>query len=128
LKESEEFDWVPELHKVIVVVKGAYYPTNLEAMVELNVTGAEKFADKYGYRYWNTPEYQNWSDITDYWRHDSEDFLHLKIPSLGKPKEDDICYLIEKYVVQGSTKIYKLVRIGDNREFIMADYGFKPIN
>jgi hypothetical protein len=97
-------------------------------MVELNVTGAEKFADKYGYQYWNTPEYQNWENITDNWGRDSEDFLRLKIPSLTRPKEGDICYLIEKYTTQGSNKIYKLVRIEDNREFIMADYGFKPIN
>ena len=58
MKESEEFDWVPEVKKVVVTNKGAYYPTHLEAMVELNVTGAKKFADKYGYFFWNTPVIQ----------------------------------------------------------------------
>ena len=42
LKESEEFDWVPEVPKVIVIHRGAYNPTHLEAMVELNVTGAKE--------------------------------------------------------------------------------------
>jgi hypothetical protein len=114
LKESEEFDWVPELKKVIVVV-------------ELDVTGAEEFADKYGYFYWNTPAYGDWVREAGSYA-DSESFLRLKIPSLVTPENGDICYLIEKRTTQGSNQIYRLIRIEDKGEFIIGDHGFKLIN
>lgn len=127
LKESEEFDWVPELKKVIVVSRGAYYPTNLEAMVELDVTGAEEFADKYSYLYWTTPAYGDWVREAGSYA-DSESFLRLKIPSLVTPENGDICYLIEKRTTQGSNQIYRLIRIEDKGEFIIGNHGFKLIN
>ena len=127
LKESEEFDWVPELQKVVVTNRGAYYPTNLEAMLELDVTGAKEFFNKYGQYWWTTNEYENW-ERDSHEGADSEDFLRLKIPSLVNPKDGDICYLIDKAYVQGTTNIFKLVRVADGGEFVIADYGFKPIN
>ena len=67
LKESEnEFDWIPELREVVVTNPGLRYPTHLEAMVALGVTGAKEFIDKFGIYYFNTEEFHKWRQEHSY--------------------------------------------------------------
>lgn len=139
VNESEDFDlgWAEdiELEKVMVTDPGRYYPTNTEAMWSLGITGFEDFIHKYGVYYWNSREYEEWMEkykerinnsiyTPDYMLL----FLMEKLPILVEPKRGDECYVMSEPFKQHGNKIYKLMRISDNREFIIGDGGFVKID
>lgn len=143
VNESEDFDlgWAEdiELEKVMVTDPGRYYPTNTEAMSKLGITGIQDFINKYGVYYWNNREYEEWRirTINQYKERGEKSiytpdymllFLMEKLPILVEPKRGDECYVMSEPFKQHGQKIYKLMRISDNREFIISDGGFVKID
>lgn len=117
LRESEEFEWVPDLIKVVVTNTGDYYPTNLDAMIELGVIGAREFLEKYGSHWW----LHNQSGKEDVY------FLMDSGVNLTLPIKDKIYYTTDKYYLQNQSKIYKLMDPDTNKEFVMREEGFKRL-
>lgn len=118
LKEVEDdFDWVEtEIPQVVVTDRGEWYPTHILAMIDLDVTGAADFFEKYGGTDWPQKPGQP----------DSE-FLLEKLPHTIRPKNGDLCYLIDSNPYKGGYAIiYKLVRVSDGGEFIISERGFQP--
>jgi len=125
ITESEDdFEWTTDIisnlsqiklgEKVEVINSGSYYPTHTEAMLVLNVPGTKEFIDDYG---------EEWDEALGV-SNNMEDYLTDKIPSLGRPKKGDICYIIgEPY----NYNIYHLYRLSDGKHFIMDRKGFKEI-
>lgn len=117
LRESEEFEWVPDLIKVVVTNTGDYYPTNLDAMIELGVIGAREFLEKYGSHWW-LHRYSGKDDVY---------FLMDSGVNLTFPIKDKIYYTTDKYYLQNQSKIYKLMDPDTNKEFVMREEGFKRL-
>lgn len=117
LRESEEFEWVPDLTKVVVTNTGDYYPTNLDAMIELDVVGAREFLIEYGPHWW----LHNQSGKEDVY------FLMDSGVNLTLPIKDKIYYTTDKYYLQNQSKIYKLMDPDTNKEFVMREEGFKRL-
>lgn len=139
INESEEdFDWaekaikdIPSIElgqKVIVTNKGSYFPTNTTAMLDLGIPGMKEFLDTYGKHWWHhVPPEHGGAERIDGW----EDWLIHKVPALGKPKNDDVCYIIGEPLKGKGTDpldwIYRLYRESDGKQFIMHSYGFTPV-
>jgi hypothetical protein len=94
-------------------------------MVELGVTGAKEFKNTYGHMWWEHEDFdgEGWDD--------SEEFFYKHMPSLVKPENGDICFLVSSNAKPKNSKrkgniIYRLIRVKDNGEFIMGGYGFEP--
>lgn len=131
---NEELEWVEVLVSdfnlstiVEVTFKGSYYPTYVDMMAELGLTGAKEFKNKFG-TYWNEfirEEYP--SNLENFNMSNDEKFLLHNGVNVCRPSNGDICYLINKEVEHPSfnEKIYRLIRINDGREFIMSRYGFE---
>lgn len=128
LNESDEFEWAqdtirntPDLNlgqKVIVRNRGAYYPTNTDAMLELGVPGIKEFRENYGLYWWNS--------ATDLDSH--EEFLRSKVPSLGVPENGDVCYIVgQPLECNRDSEYWKylLFRESDGKLFVMDGHGFK---
>jgi hypothetical protein len=115
-----DFEKQKDLPLVEVVGEGYYYPTYLDAMYDLNITGLNH--GKYQQiRY----ERNNISVDDNY-----EEILLTELPFLGIPEHGDICYFYDKYYKHpnyNATLIYKLKRVSDGKEFIMSDEGFRHI-
>ena len=125
LKESEnEFDWIPELREVVVTNPGLRYPTHLEAMVALGVTGAKEFIDKFGIYYFNTEEFHKWRQEHSYHYGDDLFFSENGI-NLTKPIKGETYYISDLPYNENGTLIYKLISPYNNREFIIGESGFK---
>lgn len=122
LKESEdEFEWLPEPIKVKVINVGVYYPTYLEAMEYLGVTGAKEFMEKYGENWWRSDEY-----VEKYGGGYDEEFLIDKGVNLTVPIKGKIYYTTDlAYSNPKKTKkIYRLIDPDTNKEFIIGEEGF----
>lgn len=119
---NNEFDWVPSLRKVIVTNRGKWYPSNLKAMVDLEVTGAQEFIERYGEYWWVSSTFNKWTEENG---NNMDYFLYLGIPNLMKPETGDICYMLDKPYIQGAEHIYKLVHEKTGKEFIIGGEGFK---
>jgi len=127
-EEFDNFDWVPNPVKVVVTNRGVWYPTNMDAMIALGVTGAKEFREKYGNFWRESEDYQKWrNESTTAKNWSDEDFLIYAGINLMIPKNGNICYLIDKSYIQGSDEIYKLIHIETGKEFIMGKYGFEKI-
>ena len=126
-EEFDDFDWVPHPVKVVVTHRGNWYPTNTDAMVALDVTGAKEFIEKYGDFWWESDDYGKWRLETQNHGWPDEDFFTYVGLNVMEPKNGDICYLVDKPYIQGNSKIYKLIHIETGKEFIMGDKGFRRI-
>jgi hypothetical protein len=104
-------------------------------MSKLGITGIQDFINKYGVYYWNNREYEEWMEEYKELINNSiytPDYMLLflmeKLPILVEPKRGDECYVISEPFKQHGNKLYKLMRINDNREFIIGDGGFVKID
>jgi len=112
-----DFEKMKDLPLVEVTEDGEYYPTHLEAMYELNITGL------------NVGKYQEIRLKGRELGYD-DDFrilLEKELPFLGVPKNGDVCYFYEKEYKGNYANIYKLKRVSDGQEFIIGRDGFKFI-
>lgn len=128
-EEFDNFDWIPNPIKVIVTHSGSWYPTNVDAMVALGVTGAKEFVEKYGRFWWDSKDYKKWRKEENRRGWMDEDFF-TEVAGLNvmEPRNGDICYLVDKQYIQGVNKIYKLIHIETGKEFIISEEGFKQID
>jgi hypothetical protein len=139
LKESEDdFGWaqdaIKDTHnielgkKVIVTNRGAYFPTYTKVMAELGIPGMKEFLNTYGEHWWNHVPVElrggNTSEIMD----NQQRWLYHKVPVLGIPNDDDICYVIGEPFFSKHDSIYRLYRESDGKQFIMNVYGFNFLN
>jgi hypothetical protein len=128
INESEDYDWIDisDVKDVVIINPGSRFPTYIEAMEGLGVTGVKEFVDKFSFSWWHSSEFEKFS--FEYGHEADEGFLLKHIPKLIIPKKGDVCIVdMSKYMTVGIRKIYKLVRVGDGGEFIMGENGFIEI-
>jgi len=113
-----DFEKQKDLPLVEVINEGYYYPTHLDAMYDLNITGL------------NHGKYRQIRSERDNMGFDDhyEEFLQTELPFLGIPKYGDICYFYDNYYKNDSNVfIFKLKRVSDGKEFIISDEGFRHL-
>jgi hypothetical protein len=128
INESEDYDWIDisDVKDVVVVNPGSRFPTYIEAMEGLGVTGVKEFINKFSLSWWTSSEFEDYR--LNYGYDGDEGFLQKYIPKLIIPEKNDICVVdMSKRIIHGTKKIYKLVRTSDGGEFIMGEEGFIEI-
>ena len=112
-----DFEKMKDLPLVEVTEDGEYYPTYLDAMLYLNITGLN--TEKYQEIRFKERELTSDSDFRG--------LLEKELPFLGIPKNGDVCYFYEKEYKGSYAYIYKLKRVSDGKEFIIGGDGFNFI-
>ena len=104
---------VEDVELVKVIDEGHYYPTYLDAMYALKITGldAKKYAEIENFR----------EDVS---HREAEIFLYESLPVLDIPEMGDVCYLFKGKSFGDDIKIYKLKKTSNGGEFIMSEDGF----